>query len=48
MKTNLTVTVDGELKEKAMDIIKHEMRSTISYQINELLKKIVERQERKR
>lgn len=42
MKVPVTLTVDSELKIAAMPIIQNKMQSTLSHELNELLKKIIQ------
>lgn len=42
MKTTITVSVDGEVKEEAMKIIQNKMNSSLSKVINDRLKEICE------
>lgn len=44
MKTTLTITIDADVKQKAMAIIENKFNSNISAEINQLLKKIVEKE----
>jgi len=41
MKTIATITVDGEIKKRAMEIIQRDMHSTLSCEINKFLNKLV-------
>ena len=41
MKTTITLTVDGDMKEKAMKIIKIKFRTTLSHLVNKMLIDIV-------
>ncbi len=42
MKTTITLSVDGDIKQEAMPIIQNKMRSSISRLVNEMFYKIVE------
>lgn len=41
MKTIVTITVDVDIKEKAVEIIRRDMHSNLSHEVNQFLKKIV-------
>jgi len=46
MKTNLTICVDGEIKEPAMKIIQNKMNTTLSSLVNNMLKKIISKEDK--
>lgn len=41
MKTTITLSVDGEIKQAAMPIIQNQMDTSLSCLVNDMLKKIV-------
>jgi len=43
MKTTITLCVDADVKEKVMPIIQNQMNTSLSKVINEMLKRIIER-----
>jgi len=48
MRTTITLTVDGETKEKAMPIIQNEMNTSLSQIVDKQLKKIVNKKEKEK
>jgi len=46
MKTTTTITLDIKLKEKAMGIIQNKLKSSLSSEVEKLLKKIIEKNEK--
>jgi len=47
MKTTITISVDGEIKDKAMKIIQNEMNTSLSAVVNKKLHNIVKKAENK-